>query len=87
MLARRCEAEFFFLRLCFVHNQVNERLEKPIFDCAHLDEEYDCGCGDDGSAHNTSSPTSSSTARPESGHVPTETRDELTGANLIQGGR
>lgn len=34
-------------RLCHVHNQVNERLHHPIFDCAHLDDEYDCGCGDD----------------------------------------
>lgn len=34
-------------RLCHVHNQVNERLGHPIFDCAHLDDEYDCGCGDD----------------------------------------
>lgn len=29
-----------------LHNQVNERLGKPEFDCAHLDDEYDCGCGD-----------------------------------------
>ncbi|KAI1788353.1 ERV/ALR sulfhydryl oxidase domain-containing protein [Ganoderma leucocontextum] len=32
--------------LCFLHNQVNERLEKPEFDCANLDSTYDCGCGD-----------------------------------------
>lgn len=59
------------LRLCFVHNKVNERLGKPIFDCAHLDDEYDCGCGDDGAA-----PTTSSTIK-----------DEMTGADLIRGGR
>jgi FAD-linked sulfhydryl oxidase len=59
------------LRLCFIHNKVNERLEKPIFDCAHLDDEYDCGCGDDGHTHTTSSTT----------------KDELTGADLIKGGR
>ena len=35
------------LRLCDVHNTVNKRLRKPEFDCAHLDETYDCGCGDD----------------------------------------
>lgn len=34
------------LRLCFLHNQVNERLKKPEFDCANLDSTYDCGCGD-----------------------------------------
>ncbi|KAJ7747723.1 ERV/ALR sulfhydryl oxidase domain-containing protein [Mycena metata] len=35
------------LWLCSVHNVVNERLHKPQFDCAHLDAEYDCGCGDE----------------------------------------
>ncbi|KAL1759852.1 ERV/ALR sulfhydryl oxidase domain-containing protein [Schizophyllum commune] len=35
------------LWLCDVHNTVNKRLRKPEFDCAHLDETYDCGCGDD----------------------------------------
>jgi FAD-linked sulfhydryl oxidase len=60
------------LRLCFIHNQVNERLEKPIFDCAHLDDEYDCGCG-----HDSDAPTTLSSA----------TKDELTGADLIRGGR
>jgi len=57
--------------LCFVHNHVNERLGKPIFDCAHLDDEYDCGCGDD-----SAEPTTSST-----------TKDEMTGVDLIRGGR
>ncbi|KAJ7876082.1 ERV/ALR sulfhydryl oxidase domain-containing protein [Mycena olivaceomarginata] len=33
--------------LCSVHNVVNERLKKPQFDCAHLDDTYDCGCGDE----------------------------------------
>ncbi|EJD44946.1 hypothetical protein AURDEDRAFT_114255 [Auricularia subglabra TFB-10046 SS5] len=31
--------------LCYVHNQVNERLGKPQFDCAYLGDTYDCGCG------------------------------------------
>lgn len=35
------------LWLCHVHNLVNERLKKPVFDCAHLDDTYDCGCGDE----------------------------------------
>lgn len=34
-------------RLCSVHNVVNERLHKEKFDCAHLDDTYDCGCGDE----------------------------------------
>ncbi|KAL7813916.1 ERV/ALR sulfhydryl oxidase domain-containing protein [Trichoderma aethiopicum] len=33
--------------LCFVHNQVNERLKKPIFDCNDIGDFYDCGCGDE----------------------------------------
>ncbi|KAF2968158.1 hypothetical protein GQX73_g5421 [Xylaria multiplex] len=32
---------------CHVHNQVNERLEKPMFDCNKIGDFYDCGCGDD----------------------------------------
>ncbi|KAI1761908.1 ERV/ALR sulfhydryl oxidase domain-containing protein [Hypoxylon sp. FL1150] len=32
---------------CFVHNQVNDRLKKPIFDCNNLGDFYDCGCGDE----------------------------------------
>ncbi|KAI8956451.1 ERV/ALR sulfhydryl oxidase domain-containing protein [Daldinia sp. FL1419] len=34
---------------CFVHNQVNERLKKPVFDCTpqNLGDFYDCGCKDD----------------------------------------
>jgi hypothetical protein len=32
---------------CFVHNQVNKRLEKPQFDCKNIGDFYDCGCGDD----------------------------------------
>ncbi|KIY51462.1 hypothetical protein FISHEDRAFT_37069 [Fistulina hepatica ATCC 64428] len=35
------------LWLCFVHNQVNARLHRQEFDCANLDEQYDCGCGDE----------------------------------------
>lgn len=34
------------LWLCSLHNLVNIRLEKPVFDCNDLDAEYDCGCGD-----------------------------------------
>lgn len=33
--------------LCFIHNLVNERLEKPVFDCATIGDFYDCGCGDE----------------------------------------
>lgn len=32
---------------CFVHNQVNERLGKEIFDCSEISNKYACGCADD----------------------------------------
>ncbi|KEF51916.1 uncharacterized protein A1O9_11905 [Exophiala aquamarina CBS 119918] len=32
---------------CFVHNIVNERKGKPIFDCANIGDFYDCGCADE----------------------------------------
>jgi FAD-linked sulfhydryl oxidase len=63
----------FLFRLCDVHNKVNKRLEKPIFDCAHLDATYDCGCGgDDESAEKKKSSLD---------------KDDLTGADMIPGGR
>lgn len=31
---------------CFAHNIVNERLKKPIYDCAKIGDAYDCGCAD-----------------------------------------
>jgi len=34
------------LWLCFLHNEVNDRLGKPEYDCANLDGTYDCGCRD-----------------------------------------
>ncbi|KAJ3752314.1 ERV/ALR sulfhydryl oxidase domain-containing protein [Lentinula raphanica] len=69
------------LWLCAVHNEVNHRLHKPEFDCAHLDDEYDCGCGD--------APIN---AVPLGDIDPMDlesdpSKDELTGADLIKGGR
>jgi FAD-linked sulfhydryl oxidase len=65
------------LRLCHVHNQVNARLKKPDFDCAHLDETYDCGCGDEPlDASASAAPT----------HVVADI-DDLTGVGMIKGGR
>jgi len=59
------------LWLCFVHNRVNERLNKPDFDCAHLDATYDCGCGD---------------APVAKGDQTSSEKDDLTKARLIKGG-
>lgn len=33
---------------CFVHNIVNERLKKDVFDCSKIGDFYDCGCGEEG---------------------------------------
>ncbi|KFY26224.1 hypothetical protein V493_04219 [Pseudogymnoascus sp. VKM F-4281 (FW-2241)] len=32
---------------CHVHNEVNTRLEKELFDCSKIGDFYDCGCGGD----------------------------------------
>ncbi|KAI0482675.1 ERV/ALR sulfhydryl oxidase domain-containing protein [Xylariaceae sp. FL0804] len=32
---------------CYMHNLVNERLQKPTFDCNNIGDFYDCGCGDE----------------------------------------
>ncbi|KAG2189282.1 hypothetical protein INT44_004424 [Umbelopsis vinacea] len=33
---------------CSVHNKVNERLEKPMFDCSLVADMYQCGCDEEG---------------------------------------
>ncbi|KZV61944.1 hypothetical protein PENSPDRAFT_746089 [Peniophora sp. CONT] len=60
------------LWLCAVHNRVNERLKKPAFDCAHLEENYDCGCADDEKVDSATTEKS---------------KDDITGEQLIKGGR
>ncbi|KAH5221772.1 sulfhydryl oxidase [Parastagonospora nodorum] len=32
---------------CLIHNKVNARLKKDIFDCKNIGDAYDCGCADD----------------------------------------
>ncbi|KAI8581411.1 hypothetical protein K450DRAFT_232952 [Umbelopsis ramanniana AG] len=32
---------------CAVHNKVNERLEKPMFDCSLVADMYQCGCDEE----------------------------------------
>jgi len=66
--------------LCHVHNQVNIRLKKPEFDCAHLDETYDCGCGDEPVSKSPSDPMDLEEDLGKS-------KDRVTGAGLIKGGR
>ncbi|KAG5636576.1 hypothetical protein H0H81_007584 [Sphagnurus paluster] len=70
------------LWLCSLHNEVNKRLNKPIFDCAHLDAEYDCGCGDE--------PIQKATPSSNTGPMDLEedpSKDDLTGVGMIKGGR
>jgi FAD-linked sulfhydryl oxidase len=55
-----------------------------MFDCAHLSDEYDCGCGDE-PLKNTTTPSI-----PDPGPMDLEddfTKDDVTGAGLIKGGR
>ncbi|KAL0955711.1 hypothetical protein HGRIS_001931 [Hohenbuehelia grisea] len=74
------------LWLCFVHNQVNERLKKPEFDCAHLDAEYDCGCGD--APVGTSKLLSMTTKVNDPMDLERDpTKDQVTNLELINGGR
>jgi hypothetical protein len=68
-------------RLCGVHNEVNKRLKKPLFDCAHVDSAYDCGCGD---GDEEKDDNSSKAAPAKKNVVP---HDDLTGAEMIRGGR
>lgn len=41
--------------LCGMHNNVNKRLGKPIFDCTNLEEKYPCGCAAEDEPTNSSS--------------------------------
>lgn len=66
-------------RLCSVHNEINQRLKKPEFDCAYLDDEYDCGCGDP-----PTKDTPTETDPMDLEHD--QSKDDITGAGLIKGG-
>ncbi|KAG2043851.1 ERV/ALR sulfhydryl oxidase domain-containing protein [Suillus americanus] len=75
------------LWLCSVHNKVNERLGKPLFDCAHLDETYDCGCGDDKLKSAARQPASSDSADDPMDLEWDTVRDDVTGVGMIKGGK
>lgn len=64
-----------------MHNQVNERLGKPEFDCAHLDETYDCGCGDEPVLGSSTTPLDPMDLEVDFG------KDSITGVDMIKGGR
>ncbi|KAF8190839.1 ERV/ALR sulfhydryl oxidase domain-containing protein [Pholiota molesta] len=69
------------LWLCAVHNEVNKRLHKPDFDCAHLSDEYDCGCGDEPVSTKATSTSDPMDLEDDS------SKDDLTGVDMIRGGR
>lgn len=48
---------------CFVHNVVNERLGKDIFDCNEISDKYNCGCGDDDKKDEAEEPEAIKSAR------------------------
>lgn len=50
---------------CFIHNQVNKRLEKPQYDCTTILEDYDCGCGADEQLGDEEAETSKTPETPE----------------------
>ena len=73
-----------------MHNEVNDRLGKPKFDCSKLDAEYDCGCGDvtTTDARPTSSPGSEDKGAAEPMDLEWDlARDDVTGAKMIKGGK
>jgi FAD-linked sulfhydryl oxidase len=41
---------------CHVHNQVNDRLGKPLFDCMDISDKYECGCAEDEEEEDNQSP-------------------------------
>jgi len=63
---------------CHVHNEVNKRLHKELFDCSKIGDFYDCGCEDDGSkpAGETKGADHFPPAKPE---MSQESKEKLTG--------
>ena len=71
-----------------MHNEVNKRLGKSIFDCAHLDATYDCGCGEDPSASTAQLPASNTGSVEDPMDLEWDlTRDDITGVTMIKGGK
>jgi len=66
------------LHLCHLHNQVNIRLEKPVFDCSQLEGMYDCGCGDEQN-------TTATDTKLKSEGASLVANDPLTGEERVEG--
>ncbi|EPR79276.1 Mitochondrial-type FAD-linked sulfhydryl oxidase ERV1 [Spraguea lophii 42_110] len=37
----------FVMWMCHIHNKVNHKLNKPIFNCKNIDDRWQCGCNGD----------------------------------------
>ncbi|KAK4615610.1 FAD-linked sulfhydryl oxidase ERV2 [Fulvia fulva] len=60
---------------CDMHNKVNKRLGKEIFDCATIGDFYDCGCAEDEDTARAASDAKNAMAKPE---MSSERREKLT---------
>ena len=61
---------------CRVHNIVNEKLGKPVFDCRKIGEMWKCGCADDlqnGNQNQTTSIDTTQNTEPPPGSVRSST--------------
>lgn len=79
-----------------MHNEVNARLGKPMFDCSKLDAEYDCGCGNTTTTTTAMDASITSSSSSNSDHAGVAemmdlewdvARDDVTGVRMIKGGR
>ncbi|EME39690.1 hypothetical protein DOTSEDRAFT_75366 [Dothistroma septosporum NZE10] len=50
---------------CDMHNKVNKRLGKEMFDCATIGDFYDCGCAEDEDTAKSASDARNAMAKPE----------------------
>lgn len=69
---------------CFIHNEVNAMLNKPLFDCTKIGKFYDCGCAEDeeeaaGASGGKQSETGTSKGQSENGHH--QTNNHEAGSN------
>ncbi|KAF2090773.1 sulfhydryl oxidase [Saccharata proteae CBS 121410] len=64
---------------CHVHNEVNKRLEKEIFDCSQIGDFYDCGCADDEGIDGGEKHAKSTASYSEKVETPKESEGKLSG--------
>ncbi|TGZ76455.1 hypothetical protein EX30DRAFT_344891 [Ascodesmis nigricans] len=62
---------------CHVHNEVNKRLRKPMFDCNTVTEHYKCGCADADGEEGKLKPLVKPTKTPAKKEEEDEEEDEM----------